>query len=546
VGIAAAGHWDNATDEELEKAVRLTAIALNRFATFAPILLEYVKPLLSETWRRIVSGRTCGDEGRHQRLADILVAVAHSAAKGHPYSLLHIFTFGIDELDWATFAERFDALNKATSNAGKLLLLDILLYALGWNIAGVTKGSVEQLPRPSTGGSTRVVNVAAVLLGNPQLEQWRALEEVAARVREFVANLRGVERAYAVAYLYPRLALWYASSDKSDKAVEYAEESLKALDELLKAEENKTSMEEKLRPYLELKGVQNLERELYELSHYTYYHTALAYMVIDKLDKAVEYAKETCKKASELGKVYYENACSLLPRLEAVRDDILHNKELKKLHYREFEELWKRASRAFEQLGAEALATILGKYVVALASVAHPGNVERVLEEWGWALELHPDTLAFTYGVLSLFDEKHLDKTIRYLPVAKATLPKLADALYDAVEVGLFSEEPEIANLAIETLRIKYGKDIVIALDQIASTSRMLFLSVLVGLAYCMRGEEWGFKLARAAARAGLRFKDIYGRLFGELYKALESATVGNCITDEVLTVIYKLYYAHV
>jgi len=66
-------------------------------------------------------------------------------------------------------------------------------------------------------------------------------------------------------------------------------------------------------------------------------------------------------------------------------------------------------------------------------------------------------------------------------------------------------------------------------------------------LAYCKSGEGWGLKLAMAAARAGSqRFKTIVGRLFGELYKSLEGATVGNCVTDEVLRAVYKLYYYHV
>jgi len=137
---------------------------------------------------------------------------------------------------------------------------------------------------------------------------------------------------------------------------------------------------------------------------------------------------------------------------------------------------------------------------------------------------------ALTYGVLSLFDKRHLEKAVEYLPEwARAIF--LTDVSHDAVETGLFAK--------------RSNKDVIGAFDKVAG-SYELFLSVLVGLAYCEKGEERGLKLAMVAARAGSTFEGILGRLFGELAKVLESATVGNCVTDEVLRTVYKLYYRYV
>jgi len=186
--------------------------------------------------------------------------------------------------------------------------------------------------------------------------------------------------------------------------------------------------------------------------------------------------------------------------------------------------------------------------VVALISASRLSDVEKVLEEWGCALELDPVASALTYGVLSLFNERHLEKAVGHLPEgARANLPRLADALHNAVETSLFTKIPEIAMPAIKTLALVHGVDVIKALFEVASASNKLFLSALVGLAYCKRSEEWGLKLARAAARAGSQlFKGTFSRLFSELYKALEGVAVGNCVTDEVLRAVYKLYYAHV
>jgi len=238
--------------------------------------------------------------------------------------------------------------------------------------------------------------------------------------------------------------------------------------------------------------------------------------------------------AKKLGIIYHEvSSCGFLPRLKAVRDGAPPVEE--------FKELWQRALQDAGELGAEALAATLGKYVVALASAGRLGEVEKVLERWSWALELHPDTSALSYGVLSLFDYRYLEKAVGHLPEgARAKLPKFADALHDALKMDLFTISSR------DKLTDAYGEDIVMALKYIVSSSVDLFLSALVGLAYCKRGEEWGLKLARAAAWAGSGFKGIVGRLFGELAKALEGATVGNCVTDEVLKAVYKLYYRHV
>jgi len=523
MGIAAAGPWDSATDEDLEKSVELAASALSMFATASPIVLVYVWPLLSEAWRRVAGGGTHEGGERRQRLADKLIVLMYNAARGNPHNLLLYFAIGVERPNLETVARRFDVLYNAASNAGKMRLLEALLIALDWDVEGV--------------------NVAAVLLGKPWLIQRGALEEAYKRIKGFVSRLNGVEKAYVVASLYPLLAKRYASFGEFGQAVELAKEALKELKKLQSAyDEDKESTEKRLRPYLELWGVKpDLGKELNDLSRHVYYYVALVYMVVDELDKAVEYAEKACVLAKKLGDEYYEVlSCSLPPRLKAVRGGVPPAEE--------FEKVWQRASRAAGTLGAEAIAITLGEYVVALASAGRLSDVEKVLEKWGVALELHPGASALTYGVLSLFDGRHVEKAVGYLPEwARANLPWLADVLHDAVEAGVFSEEPKAAVSARETLKVVYGRDVVETLLELASASDNLLLSALVGLAYCKRGEEWGLKLAKAAARAGSqRFKDIVSRLFGELAKALEGATVGICVTDEVLRAVYKLYYFHV
>jgi len=523
VGIVTAGQWDTASDEELENALKLAANALLRFVTFSPIILEIARPLLSETWRRVVSRGMHKDMERRQRLADWLTVVAGNVAIGFPLGLPLFFTVRIDKLDLEAAVQHIMALYNAASNVGKLLLLDTLLYTSSWDISGI--------------------NVAAMLLGQPQLEQWRAFEEVAKRVEEFVSSLDGVEKAYAVARLYPRLARLYASSSEFDEAVKFVYGALKALKELWGAyERDKASTEEKLRPYLELRQVKpGLGKELNKLSWYVYHYVARVYIDSDELDKAVEYAEEACVLAKKLGDVYYEVlSCGLLSRLNAVKGGAPPAEK--------FEKVWQRASQAVERLGAEGIAATLGEYVVALASVGRLVEVEKVLEKWGWALELYPLASALTYGVLSLFDGQYLEKAVGHLPEwARANLPKLADVLHDAVEAGVSSEESKIVVSARETLTVVYGRDVVEALLELASRSDKLFLATLVGLAYCKRGEEWGLKVAKEVVWSGSQlFKGITGRLFGELAKALERAMVGNCVTDEVLRAVYKLYYAHV
>ena len=183
---------------------------------------------------------------------------------------------------------------------------------------------------------------------------------------------------------------------------------------------------------------------------------------------------------------------------------------------------------------------------MALAVTGRFNYVEKVLKEWDKLLKLDPDVSALTYGVISLFDGRYLDQAREGLPEwDRANLPKFTDVLHDIVEAGLFARESRNLKLAIERVSDIYGKGAVMALIRVAWPVKV-FLLTLVGLAYCKRGEEWGLRLARAAARAGSRLKGIKGRLFDELYKALEGATVDNCVTDEVLRAVYKLYYLYV
>jgi len=405
-------------------------------------------------------------------------------------------------------------LYNSASNAGKLWFLDILLSILYWNIGNtsVAESLSEPLSRLSTSEITSRVEVVAMLLGKLQCEPKEALQETAERVKILVSQLDGIERAYLVARLYPQLARLYATFGELDNAMELIKETLKALEELrITYGENKASTEKKLRPYLELKQVRpDLERELKELSHYVYHHAAIIYMNVDELDKAMNYGKKACDEfAKTLNKAYYEvMSCGLLPRLRAVRDGTPSIKASVK----EFEEIWQRASQSVGRLGAEAKAIALGRYVVALASAGRLGEAKEILENWSPALEEVPLASALTYGVLSLFDERYLEQAMRYLPW-----------------------------LAMH----KYGKDVANVLAK-ATRSDKLFLSALVGLAYCKRGEEGGLKQAKESARVGSRIKGIAGRLFAELYKALENATMDNCITEEVLGAVYKLYYLHV
>jgi len=521
VGIAAAGQWDSAIDEELEEAVKFVATALRYFATFSPIVLDYVEPLLSEAWHRVVSRETHENGEKRQRLANWLTLVVSNIARGHPSSLLNLFfAVGIEKSSFESVLKRFDTLYNVASNAGKLLLLDTLLYALSWYVDGV--------------------NIAAALLNKSGPEE--AFEEAAMRVEEFVAHLHGVERAYVVAYLYPRLATQYASLGRLNEAFVLVDKTLKALNELQTTYEKDRALVGKwLQHYLELKRAPGLESMLSYLNWHVYHHVALVYMMIDELDKAVEYAKDACRFANMLGNVYYEvMSCGLLPRLKAVKEGIPPLKE--------FEELWQGALQAVEELGAETVAIALGEYVVALVSANRLDDVKKVLEEWGWALRLHPDVSALTYGVLSLLEWQYLEKAVESLPRwARADLPRLAYVLRDAVKASLFANELERGESAGKRLSSDiYDENVVTALEDVAR-SDMLFLSAFVGLSYCERGKEWGLELAKVAAWMSSQLsKGTGSRLFGELAETLKSATVSNCITDEVLKAVYKLYYLHV
>jgi len=224
-----------------------------------------------------------------------------------------------------------------------------------------------------------------VLLGNPQLRWREAFEEVARRVEEFVSHLDGVERAYVVDRLYPRLATGYASLGNFGKAVGFTEEALEATKKLQNAyKEDKASTEEKLRPYLEPRWAKpDLERMSNMLDPLFYRNIAVVYMGADELDKAVECAEKACELAKKLGKVYYEiSSCGLLPRLKAVRDGVPPIEE--------FKEKWQRVLQAGTLVDTQTVATALGEYVVALVSVGHLGELEKVLEEWGQDLKPYP------------------------------------------------------------------------------------------------------------------------------------------------------------
>jgi len=117
--------------------------------------------------------------------------------------------------------------------------------------------------------------------------------------------------------------------------------------------------------------------------------------------------------------LYEVASCSLLPRLETVREGVPPVEE--------FERAWLRALQDVNSLGVETVANALSRYVVALASVGRLSDVEKVLEEWEWALKPDSNASALIYGVLSLFDERYLGKAMGYLPEwARANLPKFA------------------------------------------------------------------------------------------------------------------------
>jgi len=375
---------------------------------------------------------------------------------------------------------------------------------------------------------------------NTQVDPWETFKELARRVEEFVSRLNDVEKAYAVALLYPRLAYWHSLFDKVSKAKEFADKAVEALKELEKSyAKDEASTEEKLWEYLRVMQIRpNLRETLGDLGAHVHYHVAFAYMIADELEKAVKYAKISYKMAKESREVYNKVVSfSLLWRLETVREGVPPVEE--------FERAWLRALQDVNSLGVETVANALGHYVVALASVGRLSDVEKVLEEWGWALGRDPDASALTYGVLSLLEGKYLGMAVEYLPEwARANLPKFAEALYEAVEAGLFAEGD--AETATRTIENNYGREAVEALTWAMLDSGKLFLSALVGLAYCERGEEWGLKLARVASRLGSSISGLHSRLFRELAKALEVVTVGKCITDEVLGVTYKLYYSQV
>jgi len=511
IGIVATSDWVTAHEEALEIAVNLITHISDRFVSVLLPVLYNFEPLLYEAWRKLKSRWWAAE-----RLADQLALAAYNIAKYSSLGLLRFFAVGIDKLyPTPLVAERFDMLFKATSNAGKLLLLDVLVSTLNKDIGNI--------------------NVAAMLL-DTSLDILPT--KVSERVEHFISSfVRDVARAYVAAHLYTRLVDGYINSPvivshKFDEVVKFTDKAVKFLNELKEAyAKDKATTEEILRPYLNLRLVKlDFSQEFNNLSWYVNHYAALVYMVIYKLEEALEHARLACELAKKLDSVYDEVlSCSLLQRIRAVKDGTLLIEEI--------EEIWQKALQSLFVHGVETVASKLGEYIIALAFVARFNDVEKVLKEWSCVLEESPTTAALTYGVLSLFDGRYLDKATSYLF-------ELATTLDDAVKATQFVKKTviEFAKNIIKSIDWRVENKSKIYLEQYVK----IFLSALVGLAHCTKYGGQGLALAKAACWAGTLFEGTFGHLFGELFKALERATVGNCITDEVLKAVYKLYYTYV
>jgi len=495
----------------------LAVFISSRFPIVSPSIISHMSSLLVESWHRIEN------QTPSAHLADCLAALVYKIASSSPLSVVDLFVIGEELPDQTFVAKRFNNLYERASNTGKLLLLNMLLRVFG--------------------KKAEKANVLDALLGSKQVKEEEAIVEIAKRIDDFVSSLNvDVEMHYTKVLLYPRLAPEYAYFGKIDKVKMYIRETMKALRDFETMVTNRRDyVETVLRPHLKLKWIiPDLDRELDELRVHAFHQLALAYMLVDMLKNASKYAQEACKSARKLGNAYYEiMSCGLRRRIEILMSGLIP--------YSKFAELWLRALQKIDTLDAELATTTLSDYIVALVSVGRLTDVNKLLEEWNWMLELQPSITTLTYGVLSLFDQRYLDKAMEhFFGQAKVDLQKLADVLHDAVERGVFDKGITIIDMrSFESIR---DKKIAEALDKATSDVVSLFVTVLLGLAHCERSKEWGLKLARAAAQAGSQlFKDrISSRLFGELYNVLEGAKVGKCITDEVLRAVYKLYYAHV
>lgn len=427
----------------------------------------------------------------------------------------------------SAIAERFHTLYNATSNTGKLLLLMTLVDSI------VT--TIQYVVEP---GEEVIASIAALLLGEVATQR-EALNKVSQLVEYFVSRLKGVERTHAEAWLYPGLAWWYASAGLPDRAEEYFKRAQMALEELENAIKEGV-VEKSLRDFIELLNMPNLTTLLHHLRQNYYRAAVFVYKNIDRLDEALKFAKDACDLATQYSDEYAIIQCGLLPRLRVVRGE--------RPLVEEFKKAWEEVSKNFLPFGTENAASTFGEYVVALAYNSPIEEVKKELDRWDCVLKLHPVVAALTYGVLSLFDERYVEKAMEGLPEwARDNLPNFADVLRNAVEAGLFIPHTEIAYLAEKTLNVVYDKKAVNTLKKIGEDSHKLLLLVLVGLAHCKKGAKWGLELARVASQLGSQlYAGLGSRLFGELAKALESVTVGNCVTDEVLSAVYKLYYSYV
>ena len=501
MGTVTAMDWSNATDEELAAAVKLATLILDKYATIIEILFTHFYFLFEEAWHRI-------EKGAKASLADAIAMAANVTARGWYIYAPTVIIAGKNSSN-EVYKERYEALYRSASNAGKLALLELLFAEF----------PVE----------------AAVLLNARENDERELLREVTKRVDSFVATLYGAERWYVASLLYPRLATLHAQLGEVDSALKYIEGALDALTLLEDAlTKRRNEVEGILYSYLEMRFTRNIDVALEVLRFNVYVHSARVHMVAGNMQEAKKFAELACKSAERLDAYNEVVACSLQRRLAVIESGVPP--------LGDFEQLWHRALDDVGTLGVEVMVTTLGQYLVALASMWRLGEVAKLLEKWWPVFVLGEEETAITYGVLSLFDTRYLRKVMAYLPAeARDNLPTLAYALREAFEAGLFSEDLHVDEGAWKRLLDIYGYEVTRLLVTVAWNPSYLFLLVLVGLAYCR--DDWGLILARLAARIGSLFKTYDGRLFGELATILEKIGSGECLNNEVMKFVYKLYY---
>jgi len=231
---------------------------------------------------------------------------------------------------------------------------------------------------------------------------------------------------------------------------------------------------------------------------------------------AVGSATAACKAVSELDNPQLAiRACYALYRAAAACSEYISPDV--------FGKIWHLASHLVK---SGARAGMLGCYLVALAATHRFGEVEKALEKWGSVLESDQRAALMTYATLTLFDEKYAEKALGFVPAdVRADLPRYAAALHETVELGQYP-----------------GNGLWPVVRDFEDAALLLAMSFL-GLAHCRRGEAWGLKLAKAAARAAARVLREYGvRIDGYLW-ALEELKVGDCAqaTREAVRVYYQL-----